>query len=119
VTLMPRHTYPLNMLRSAPTVAWARAERAEAEAITANSTAPGNFRRNMVSPFRDGENKKPASNVEAGCVKAESYTYSGPRPLREGVIDGDRIIAVSKGIGAHEANVERDSGPSSGSRVPE
>jgi hypothetical protein len=72
----------------------------------------------MVSPFRDGENKKPASNVEAGCVKAESYTYSGPKPLREGVVDGDRIIAVSTGIGAHEANVgnrtaDRQAGPAS------
>ncbi len=23
----------------------------------------------MVSPFADGENKKPASNVEAGCIQ--------------------------------------------------
>jgi hypothetical protein len=59
----------------------------------------------MVSPFADGENNKPASNVEAGWDAAEGYAYSGPIPLREGVVDGERIIPVSTGFGSHGANV--------------
>jgi len=43
--------------------------RAAADADTATRAAPSNFRRNMVSPFADGENKKPASSVEAGCIQ--------------------------------------------------
>src|SRR5687767_6632660 len=67
---MPRHTYPLNRPRSAPTVACARAVLAVAAVVTASRTAASNFRRNMVSPFVDGENKKPASDVEAGLDTA-------------------------------------------------
>ena len=40
-----------------------------AAATAASKPALRNFRRNMVSPFSDGENKKPASNVEAGWVQ--------------------------------------------------